>query len=74
MDNSIKTFRLKLRELAREDLEKSKEFFDSEYPRLVRELRMTYQLKEYIELKIIGQNFLDFYAEITTTNYRPKKQ
>lgn len=68
MDNSIKTFRLKLRELAREDLEKSKEFFDLEYPRLVRELRMTYQLKEYVELKIIGQNFLDFYATVTPSN------
>jgi hypothetical protein len=58
----IKTFRLKLRELAREDLEKAKEFFDSEYPRLVRETRMTLELREYLEVKKIGRNFLEYYA------------
>lgn len=65
---TITDFRLKLRQLAKQDLNSAKEFFDSEYPRLVRELRMTYQLKEYVELKIIGQNFLDFYATVTPSN------
>ncbi len=62
MDNSIKTFRLKLRELARQDLNSAKEFFDDEYPRLVRETRMTFDFVEYLEVKKIGRNFLEYYA------------
>jgi len=57
-----KTFRLKLRELARQDLNSAKEFFDDEYPRLVRETRMTFDFVEYLEVKKIGRKFLEYYA------------
>lgn len=57
----IKTFRLKLRELARQDLNSAKEFFDSEYPRLVRETRMTMDFESFREVKNIGRKFLEYY-------------
>lgn len=57
-----KTFRLKLRELARQDLNSAKEFFDDEYPRLVRETRMTLDFKSFRDVKKIGRNFLEYYA------------
>ena len=61
-----KTFRLKLRELARQDLNSAKQFFDDEYPRLVRETRMTFDFESFREVKKIGRKFLEYYANTHT--------